>query len=325
MRRGQLHPISVAPMMDHTDRNFRVMMRMISKCCLLYTEMITTHAILHGRREQLLGYDPLERPLSLQLGGDDPSALAECARIAADLGYDEINLNCGCPSDRVQSGRFGACLMAHPERVADAVSAMRAKVALPVTVKHRIGIDDQDRYDDLLHFVTVVAQAGADRFTVHARKAWLTGLSPKENRTIPPLRYGDVYRLKAERPDLAVELNGGVLTLDAAAEALRQVDGVMIGRGVCDHPLLFAEVDHRFYGAAQRSVGPVEVLEALVPYVEAHLARGGRLTGFTRHVLPLMNGRPGARAYKRWLSVEAPKAGADLSVWRAAIRDLKAA
>ncbi|MBK6684153.1 MAG: tRNA dihydrouridine(20/20a) synthase DusA [Deltaproteobacteria bacterium] len=325
MRRGPLHPISVAPMMDHTDRNFRVMMRMISRRTLLYTEMITTYAILHGKRDQLLGFDALERPLSLQLGGDDPVALQACAKIAEDLGYDEINLNCGCPSDRVQSGRFGACLMAHPERVAEGVAAMRAAVSLPVTVKHRIGIDDQDRYEDLRHFVDVVAQAGADRFTVHARKAWLSGLSPKENRTIPPLRYEDVYRLKAERPDLAIEINGGITTLDQATQALEHTDGVMIGRGVCDHPLLFADVDRRFYGEPEQSISPAQVLEALIPYVEAHLARGGRLTGFARHALPLMNGRPGARAYKRWLSTEAPKAGADLSVWRAAVTQLKAA
>ena len=233
-------------MMDRTDRHFRFFLRRITRHTLLYTEMVTTGAVIHGDRERLLGFDLREKPVALQLGGDDPRALAECARIGEGFGYDEINLNVGCPSDRVQKGRIGACLMAEPERVADGVEAMRAAVSIPVTVKHRIGIDHLDRYEDMARFVTTVAAAGSDRFTVHARIAWLQGLSPKENRDIPPLRYDDVYRLKREHPDLSIEINGGVRSLDGVEEHLREVDAVMIGRAACDDPYLFAEADRRF-------------------------------------------------------------------------------
>jgi tRNA-dihydrouridine synthase A len=310
--RGGVHPISVAPMMDCTDRHFRWFMRQISRRALLYSEMVTMGAVIHGDREYLLGFSPEERPLALQLGGDDPATLAECARIAEGMGYDEVNLNVGCPSDRVASGNFGACLMARPERVAACVAAMRAAVQIPVTVKHRIGIDDRDAYEDMLAFVTTVAAAGCDRFTVHARKAVLGGLSPKENRTIPPLRHDDVHRLKAELPRLTIEINGGIVGLDAAAGHLQRVDGVMIGRAAYDDPYLFAEVDRRFYADDATPPGRFEVARRFGTYAARWLAsrppdRGGKLSGLTRHVLGLFAGMPGAREFRRLLTT--PQAG----------------
>jgi tRNA-dihydrouridine synthase A len=306
-------------MMERTDRHFRFLMRRISRHTLLYTEMVTTHAILFGKRDVLLAFHPEEHPLALQLGGDDPAQLAECAKIAEDLGYDEVNLNCGCPSDRVQSGSFGACLMARPERVADAVAAMRARVAIPVTVKHRIGIDDLDRYEDMLRFVDVVAAAGCDRFSVHARKAWLKGLSPKENRSIPPLRYPEVHRLKRERPHLVVELNGGILELDAAARELEHVDAVMIGRAAYDTPMIFAEADRRFFDPGA-SVPTVEaVVEGMYGYVERELLAGRRLHAVSRHMLGLFAGQPGTRAFKRHIATHAPREGAGVEVLRDAL------
>ena len=242
------NPLSIAPMMERTDRHYRYFMRQMTRRTLLYTEMITTAAILHGDREKLLGFSSEEKPLSLQVGGDNPQELAECARIAEDMGYDEINLNVGCPSNRVQNGNFGACLMAQPERVAQAVEAMQKAVDLPVTVKHRIGIDQRDRYEDMAHFVRIVSEVGCRRFTVHARKAWLKGLSPKENRNIPPLRYQDVHRLKQEFPHLFIEINGGITTLEQVQEQLKLVDAVMIGRAAYDNPYLFATVDRDLYG-----------------------------------------------------------------------------
>ncbi len=315
--------LSVAPMMDRTDRHFRFLMRQITRRTLLYTEMITTHAILKGPRARLLAYDALEHPISLQLGGDDPQALAECARIAESEGYDEVNINVGCPSDRVQSGRFGVCLMAHPERVAEAVDRMRAKVRIPVTVKHRIGFDDLDAYEDMLRFVDIVAQSGCARFSVHARKAWLSGLSPKENRNVPPLRYEDVYRLKTERPALDVEINGGIRDLDQAAEHLQSVDAVMIGRAAYDTPLIFADADQRFYGQAERAVSPGHVVRAMVPYIESHLASGGRLHSVSRHMLTLFSGLKGARLWRRRLSEAAPRKDADTSVLLAALAEVE--
>lgn len=308
--RGVLHPISVAPMMDCTDRHFRWFMRQISRRTLLYTEMVTMGAVLHGDREYLLGFSPEEKPLALQLGGDDPVMLAECARIGEGMGYDEININVGCPSDRVSSGNFGACLMARPERVAECVAAMRAAVGIPVTVKHRIGIDDRDSYEDMRSFVTTVAAAGCDRFTVHARKAVLGGLSPKENRTVPPLRPGDVYRLKAELPELRIEINGGVLTLAAAAEHFtNDVDGVMIGRAAYDNPYLFAEVDRRFYGDERAVPDRFEVARRFGGYAARWMASRpsratGKLSGLTRHVLGLFGGVPGAREFRRLLTTQ---------------------
>lgn len=304
-RRGVVRPISAAPMMDCTDRHFRWLLRQISRRALLYTEMVTTGAALHGDAERVLGFSPEERPLALQLGGDDPAALAACARAAEGLGYDEVNLNVGCPSDRVHSGNFGACLMARPERVAACVAEIRAAVRLPVTVKHRIGIDGRESYADMLGFVDAVAAAGCDRFTVHARIAVLGGLSPKENRTVPPLRYEDVYRLKAERPQLGVELNGGVRSLDAAAEHLqRGVDAVMIGRAVYDDPFLFAGVDRRFFGEGEAPPGREEVVRGYGEYVARWLAEapGRKPSAALRHALGLFTGEPGAREYRRILS-----------------------
>lgn len=327
--RGQLHPISVAPMMDCTDRHFRWFMRQISRRSLLYTEMVTMGAVLHGDRAYLLGFAPEERPLALQLGGDDPAMLAECARIGEGMGYDEINLNVGCPSDRVASGNFGACLMARPERVAECVAAMRAAVQIPVTVKHRIGIDDRDSYEDMHRFVTAVAAAGCDRFTVHARKAVLGGLSPKENRTIPPLRPHDVYRLKAELAHLRIEINGGIVTLEAAADHLKSVDGVMIGRAAYDNPYLFADVDRRFYGDDAAVPGRFEVARRFGGYAagwfgERTPARaGGKLSGLTRHVLGLFAGMPGAREFRRLLTTQ--QAGAPDEVVERAVQAVERA
>lgn len=305
--------LSVAPMMDRTDRHFRYFLRQISQQTLLYTEMITTGAMLNGPRERLLGFDEAEHPISLQLGGDDPKDLAQSAHIAEDYGYDEVNVNVGCPSDRVQNGSFGACLMARPERVAEGVAAMMARVKIPVTVKHRIGIDDLDRYEDMLNFVDVVAQTGCTRFSVHARKAWLQGLSPKENRTIPPLRYEDVYRLKRERPDLDIEINGGILGLQQSLQHLDHVDAVMIGRAAYDDPYLFAEADRQIFNVDRHPGTRHEVGERMVAYAARCVEKGHRLHAITRHMMGLFQGVPGARAYRRHLSTRAIKhdAGAD--------------
>ncbi|MFY0536516.1 tRNA dihydrouridine(20/20a) synthase DusA [Nannocystis pusilla] len=304
-RRGLVRALSVAPMMEWTDRHFRWLVRQISRRTLLYTEMVTTGAALHGEREIVLGFDPSEGPLALQLGGDDPQALAECARIAEGMGYDEVNLNVGCPSDRVQGGNFGACLMRQPSRVAACVAAMRAAVSLPVTVKHRIGVDGRERYEDMLEFVDAVAAEGCDRFTVHARIAILAGLSPKENRTVPPLRYPEVYRLKAERPGLVVEINGGVRSLDAAAEHMRAgVDAVMIGRAAYEDPYCFAEVDRRFFGETEAPPSRFEVARRYGEHADAHLRAYPRrkASAVLRHVLGLFTGQPGAREFRRILS-----------------------
>ena len=322
-RRGRRWPLSVAPMMDRTDRHFRYLLRRLTRRTLLYTEMVTTGAVLKGDRDRLLAYHPDEHPLALQLGGACPDELRASARIAHDLGYDEVNLNVGCPSDRVRDGRFGACLMAEPDRVATAVAAMRAAVPLPVTVKHRLGIDTdgRDDYEHLRAFVATVAAAGCDRFIVHARIAVLAGLSPKQNREIPPLRYDDVDRLKADFPQLAVELNGGVRSLaEARAHLGRGVDGVMIGRAAYDAPAMLLEAD-QLLGA---TAAPVESADAaaaaMLPYIAAWLAGGGRLSEVTRHMLTLFAGRPGARAWRRRLSTEAVRPGAGVEVVEAALR-----
>ena len=305
-------------MMDWTDRNCRAFHRVLSRRALLYTEMVTSGAILHGPRERLLGYDPTEHPVALQLGGSEPADLAACARIAEDLGYDEINLNVGCPSDRVQSGRFGACLMREPELVADCMAAMKAAVATPVTVKCRIGVDDQDPEEALFRLVDLSAQAGVTTFVVHARKAWLQGLSPKENRDIPPLDYPLVYRLKRERPDLTIVLNGGVASLDEAALHLEHVDGVMPGRAAYHEPGILGSVDSLIFGEGE-AVDPFEAVERYRPYIAGRLAAGAHLAGMTRHMLGLFHGRPGARAWRRILTVEGSKAGAGLEVVDAAL------
>ena len=294
-------PLSVAPMMDRTDRHFRAFLRVLTKETLLYTEMVTTGAILHGDRDRYLDFDASEHPLALQLGGDDPADLAACAKIAEDWGYDEVNLNVGCPSNRVQNGSFGACLMATPDKVARAVEAMKKATSLPVTVKHRIGIDDLDRYDDMLNFVQIVSRAGCQRFSVHARKAWLNGLSPKENRTIPPLRYSDVYRLKEEMGHLDIEINGGILSLDEACLHLEKVDAVMIGRAAYDNPWILAKADSRIFGKEDPVDTRKEALETYLGYAESHCHRGGRLHLITRHLHHLFHGLAGSRKWKRHL------------------------
>jgi tRNA-dihydrouridine synthase A len=310
-------------MMEWTDRHFRYFVRRMTRHTLLYTEMITTGALLRGDRARLLAHDESEHPLAVQLGGDDAGDLVACARLVASEGFDEVNLNVGCPSDRVQRGRFGACLMREPEVVAEAVTAMRAAVAIPVTVKHRLGVDDLDRYEDLLRFVDVVAAAGGRTFVVHARKAWLQGLSPKENREVPPLRYEDVYRLKRERPSLRIELNGGVRSLDEVEHHLERVDGVMLGRVAYEDPWVVADADRRIFG--DRSAPPrdrLAVADELVAYSEARLAEGERLTAITRHLLGLFHGEPGARDWRRRLS-EGARGAATVEPLREAVAALR--
>ncbi|MAT95350.1 MAG: tRNA dihydrouridine(20/20a) synthase DusA [Halioglobus sp.] len=304
----------IAPMMDWSDRHCRFFWRLLTRRALLYTEMVTTGALIHGERERFLHYNDAEHPVALQLGGSDPAELARCARWAQDWGYDEVNLNCGCPSDRVQSGMFGACLMARPQLVADCVAAMRDACDLPVTVKHRIGIDAMEHYEELAAFVEPVAAAGCEVFIVHARKAWLQGLSPKENREIPPLNYPWVYRLKRDFPQLTIVLNGGIQSLEECEEHLRHVDGVMLGREAYQNPWLLADADRRLFGVDNPAACRDDVLRALLPYIETHLAGGGRLNHVTRHLLGLYQGVPGARRFRRHLSENAfrPEAGADV-------------
>lgn len=306
-------------MMDWTDRHDRFFLRLISRHVRLYTEMVSTGAVLHGDRNRLLGFDPSERPLALQLGGSDARELAECARIGEDWGYDEINLNCGCPSDRVQNRQFGACLMGMPETVARGVEAMRAATSLPVTVKCRIGIDDRDSWEEFLAFVDTVAGAGCDTFIVHARKAWLQGLSPKQNREIPPLRHDWVHRLKAERPHLSISINGGIASLDEAAAHLAQVDGVMIGRAAYQNPWLLADADARLFGDEPHGLSRHDIVDRLIPYIERELATGTRLAQITRHILGLFQGQPGARGWRRHLAENAHRAGAGAEVVREAV------
>ena len=314
-----VHRLAVAPMMDWTDRHCRYFLRLISRHALLYTEMVTASAVLRGDRMRLLGFDPAERLVALQLGGADPATLAEAARIGADFGYDEINLNVGCPSDRVQSGRFGACLMAEPDLVARAVAAMRAAVAIPVTVKCRIGIDDQDPWATLGDFAPRLRDAGCERLIVHARKAWLSGLSPKENREIPPLRYDLVYRLKQCHPEMTIVLNGGVHSHAAIDAHLRYVDGVMLGRAAYQTPWILAGADNRYFGADLPERDRHSVIRAYLPYVERELARGTPLVAMTRHILGLFQGIPGARGWRRHLSENACRPGADARVVLAAL------
>lgn len=323
--RGPARPLSVAPMVDRTDRHFRMITRAVTRQTLLYTEMISTSAALSDP-ERVLAFDPRERPLALQLGGDDPERLARATAIATAMGYDELDLNCGCPSARVQQGRFGVVLMKDPERVAACVEAMRSATSRPVTVKHRLGVDDLDRYEDVDRFVRIVAEAGADRFVVHARKAWLGGLSPKQNRTVPPLRPQWVRRLKAEHPHLRIEINGGITSLDEAFAFLQGgLDGVMIGRAAYDDPMLFASADARLEAHLRGRAWPgpapevglearVAVVRSLLPYVERMVLDGVRLTAITRHLMGLVHGLPGARRFRRVLSEQArhPAAGPEV-------------
>lgn len=305
-------------MMDWTDRHCRSLHRVLSTQALLYTEMVTTGAVLHGDRERLLGYDAGEHPVALQLGGSDPADLAAAARIGADLGYDEINLNVGCPSDRVQSGRFGACLMREPALVAECMAAIAAAVDVPATVKCRIGVDDQDPEESLFTLVDLCAQAGVRSFVVHARKAWLKGLSPKENRDVPPLDYDLVYRLKRERPDLTIVLNGGVPDLTAVAAHLEQTDGVMLGRAAYHTPEILGAVDAAVFGQGE-VIDSAMAVELYRPYLAARLAEGVPLAAMSRHMLGLFHGRPGARAWRRILTVEGVKPGTGLEVVDAAL------
>ena len=310
---------SVAPMMDWTDRRCRFFHRLLTRRALLYTEMLTTGAVLHGDRTRLLGFDHEEHPVALQLGGCDPRALAEAARIGEGLGYDEINLNVGCPSDRVQEGRFGACLMAEPALVAEGVAAMKAAVAIPVTVKCRIGIDEQDPVETLFGFTDKVKAAGADALIVHARKAWLKGLSPKENREVPPLDYALVHRLKQAHPELPIVLNGGIASLEQARAEMGELDGVMMGRAAYQEPWRLLAVDPLMFDEPAPVASAKAALEAFMPYVEQELAHGVRLSSITRHVLGLFRAVPGARAFRRHLATEAVKPGAGIAVLQEAM------
>ena len=304
----------VAPMMEWTDRHCRYLHRLLTRRALLYTEMLTTGAVLRGDRRRLLGFDESELPVALQLGGCEPAALCEAARIGEDFGYSEINLNVGCPSDRVQEGRFGACLMAEPALVGQCVSAMKRAVALPVTVKCRIGIDDQDPEKSLFGFAAAMKSTGADALIVHARKAWLKGLSPRENREVPPLDYDIVHRLKAAHPDFEIILNGGVTTVEGGRTQLSMVDGVMMGRAAYQEPWRLLAVDAEIYGESSPFVSAKDAALAMLPYIEGELAQGVRLHAMTRHMLGLFRAVPGARAFRRHLATQAVKPDADVRV-----------
>lgn len=312
-------------MMDWSDRHCRYLWRLLSRHAVLYTEMVTTGALIHGDRERFLRFNAEESPVALQLGGSDPQALARCAEYAEQWGYDEVNLNCGCPSDRVQNGRIGACLMAEPELVRDCIRAMRERVEIPVTIKHRIGIDDMEDFDGLLHFVNTVADSGCTTFIVHARKAWLQGLSPKENREIPPLNYDLVARLKAERPDLEIIVNGGITTLAQCQALLSDLDGVMVGREIYANPYWLAEVDRQIYGCQAPAPSRLEVMQQFIHYCERELARGVKLSSMTRHALGLYQGLPGARRFRRAISENAHKPGAGTEVIREALKEVEPA
>ena len=308
------YTFSVAPMMDWTDRHCRAFHRVLSRRALLWTEMVTADAVIHGDRDRLIGFADEEHPVVLQLGGNEPEKMAEAARIAEAFGYDEVNINCGCPSDRVQSGAFGACLMREPETVATCVRAMQAAVSIPVTVKCRIAIDEDPERETLFRFVDTVVDAGGRVFTVHARKAWLKGLSPKENREIPPLNYDLVASLKDERRDLKIILNGGINTLDACTDHLRVFDGVMLGRAAYQTPALLGAVDHTLFESGVAIKSQFDAVRDYRPYIQARLAEGVRLSSMTRHMLGLFNGMPGARQWRRTLSEKGPKPGADITV-----------
>lgn len=310
---------SVAPMLDWTDRHCRYFHRLMSSQAMLYSEMVTTGAIIHGKGD-FLAYNREEHPLTLQLGGSNPEELAHCAKLAQDRGYDEINLNVGCPSDRVQNGRFGACLMAEPMLVAECVSAMKKVVDIPVTVKTRIGIDDHDSYSFLTDFVFIVSeQTGCNQFTIHARKAWLSGLSPKENREVPPLDYSRVYQLKQDFPHLSIAINGGVKSLEEAREHLKHIDGVMIGREVYQNPYILAEVDQQLFGLNKPVKKRSQVVQEMYPYIEQQLTQGSYLSHITRHMLGLFQSMPGARQWRRHISENAHKKGAGLEVLQTAL------
>ena len=307
-------------MMEWTDRHDRYFLRLISKHVVLYTEMVTTGAILFGDRERHLRFDQTEQPVAVQLGGSNPGDLAQCAQICEDFGYNEINLNVGCPSDRVQSGKIGACLMAEPELVAECIDAMQAKVDIPVTVKHRIGIDDLDSYELLARFVDIVRASGCETFIVHARKAILSGLSPKQNREIPPLTYPTVYQLKQDFPELEIIINGGITSLQQAEEHLQKVDGVMIGREAYHNPFILSTVDQQYYGDTAEVKTREQIVEQLIPYIENELAQGARLQHISRHILGLFHAQPRGKLWRRYLSENAHKKDAGIEVIRAATK-----
>lgn len=309
-----IRTLSVAPMMDYTDRHCRYFLRLITRHALLYTEMITSYAILHGDRTHLLKYNPAEHPVAFQIGGSDPKKLVECAKIIADYGYDEINLNVGCPSSTVTEGHFGACLMKDPNLVAECMSAMSQAVKIPVTIKTRIGVDEFDSYDYLKNFVKLIAATGCKTFIMHARKAWLKGLSPKENREIPPLHYETVYQLKKDFPHLSFIINGGIKTLAQASEQLQYVDGVMIGREAYHNPYILAEVDKIFYNDLHPIPSRQEIIHEFIPYVEEQLKEDKHLKQMTHHILGLFQGIPGARAWRRYISENAHKTGVGTEV-----------
>jgi tRNA-dihydrouridine synthase A len=312
-------------MMDRTDRHCRYFLRQISQHTLLYTEMVTSMAILNGDKPKLLGFDKSEHPISLQVGGDNPQDLAKCAHIAAEFGYDEINLNVGCPSSRVQNGNFGACLMLQPERVAECIGEMRAATKLPVTIKQRIGVDEVDSYKDLVNFVSIVSQAGCNRFTIHARKAWLQGLSPKENREVPPLRYDDVHRLKRDFPHLWIEINGGFTSLEQTQAQYQFVDAVMIGRAAYDNPYLLALVDKEIYGDDTPPPSRHDIVTAMLPYIDEWTNKGWKLNSITRHMLQLFHGQPGSRIWKRLITEQSVLPGAGVGVITEALAKVNAA
>lgn len=304
----------VAPMLDWTNTHCRFFHRLISQHALLYTEMVTTGALIHGNHHRFLNFSDIENPLAFQLGGSNPKELAICAKMIEDYGYDEVNLNVGCPSDRVQNGRFGACLMAEPDLVAECVAAMSQVVTIPVTIKSRIGIDESDSYEELLHFIDTIANAGCKTFIVHARKAWLSGLSPKQNREIPPLRYDLVYQLKKDFPQLEIIINGGITSLDQAEEILTNVDGVMMGREAYQNPYILSEVDKRFYGDDRSPSSRHDIVQLLIPYIHAQIKAEGRLNSVSRHILGLFHGEPGARNWRRYISENVSRPDANENV-----------
>jgi tRNA-dihydrouridine synthase A len=321
---NQAYRFSVAPMLDCTDSHFRVLMRQISRRALLYTEMVVANALHHtDRKDRLLNFEAIENPIALQIGGDNPKLLAEAAKLAEEWGYDEINLNVGCPSQRVQAGSFGACLMASPDKVARCVEAMSTSTQLPVTVKHRIGIDNLDSDELLKNFVDQVASAGAKRFVVHARKAWLKGLNPKQNRTIPPLQYERVAQLKEQSPQLTIELNGGIETTSDCLKALNTFDGVMVGRAAYAHPLRWNKIDEIIYGEECRFINASGVIRALIPHAQNHLNKDGKLWDICKHILQLVEGVPGARSWRRDLGLNAQKSTAEINILETAAQQLE--
>ncbi len=317
------HHFCVAPMMDWTDRHCRYFLRLISEHALLYTEMVTTGALIHGDRERFLKFNAEEQPLAMQLGGSNPQELAECSKIAEDAGYLEVNLNVGCPSDRVQNNKIGACLMAEPELVADCIDAMKKSVTIPTTVKCRTGIDEMDSYEELENFIRIVAAAGCRCFIIHARIAVLEGLSPKENREIPPLNYERVYKIKKAFPELEIIINGGIKTYEESHQHLLKVDGVMWGREAYQHPYSLARIDSDFYGSTKEVLSRVEIIQKLYPYIENELSQGTALRHITRHILGLFHSQPGGKSFRRYLSENAIKADADLNTLKAAIELVK--